>query len=172
MLNARSRRLFFKLSITAFLAAIVTGVGRRAIADMGELTHFNCRPQNNRVRCELTHEPLIGRLQTLYLTKTDLMRTSVQSKSNILGCRISRLVLVTQSQVEIPLTRNWSRSANHQLFGQRDQIDQFLNSPQAEALSVRTHRPGQLWVILGGLGITSSIVGVKMWRPQFTHREK
>lgn len=170
MLNARSRLLL--IGITAFIAVIVTKIGGRAIVDMGELVHFNCGSQNNRVRCELTHEPLIGRLQTLYLTKADLTRTSVQSKNDIIGNRIFRLVLVTQLQAEIPLTHTWSRSANEQLFMQRDRLDQFLNTPQAKTLSVRTHRPSQLWAILIGLGTISGIVGVKMWLPNFTHREK
>lgn len=166
MLNARSRLLL--IGITAFLAVIVTKIGGYAIVDMGELVHFNCRSQSNRVRCELTHEPLIGRLQTLYLAKTDLTRTRVQSKNDIAGNRIFQLVLVTQLQTEIPLTRRWSRSANEQLFMQRDQLDQFLNTPQAKALSVRTHRPSQLWAILIGLGAISDIVGTKMWLPSFT----
>ncbi|MBW4421115.1 MAG: hypothetical protein KME13_18070 [Myxacorys californica WJT36-NPBG1] len=132
---------------------------------MGELVHFNCRSQTSRVLCELAHEPLIGNLQTLHVAKTDLIRTRVQSRNDVLGRSISRLILVTGSQGELPFTRNWSRSANDQLFAQRDQIDRFLNTSQSETLDVRTHRPGQLWVVLGGLGIIS-IVGIRLWLPK------
>ncbi|MBW4421705.1 MAG: hypothetical protein KME13_21200 [Myxacorys californica WJT36-NPBG1] len=165
MLPARSRLLLFKLTTTAVLALTVTGIGRSAIVDMGELAHFNCRSQTSRVLCELTHEPLIGNLQTLHAAKTDLIRTRVQSKNDVIGRPISRLVLVTGSQGELPLTHNWSRSANGQLFAQRDQIDRFLNTSQSETLNVRTYRPGQLWVVLGGLGIIS-IVGIRLWLPK------
>lgn len=166
--NLRSR-LLFKLVTSAFLTLTATGIGGSAIADMGELVHFNCRSQTSRVLCELTHEPLIGDLQTLHFAKSNLIRTSVQSKSDVIGRPISRLILVTQSQGELPLTRNWSRSANDQLFAQRDQIDRFLSTSQSQVLNVRTHRPGQLWVILGGLGIVSGIIEIKLWLPKSRH---
>jgi hypothetical protein len=153
---------FSKLIGTTLLAAIVVGIGKSAIDDLGELIHFNCRPQGDRVICELTHEPLIGSLQTCFLDKTDLIRTSVQSKRHIVGRPSAQLVLVTRSQGELPLTRNGSSSANKQLFAQRDRLDRFLNT-RAETLNLRTHRPGQLWVILGGVIIFAGIGGTWLW---------
>lgn len=171
MLNVRSR-LLFKLITTTLLTATVVGIGGHAIADLGELVHFNCRPQTGGVICELTHEPLLGGLHTQYFAKSDCIKTTVQSKGDLLGRSISRLVLVTRSQGELPLTRNWSESANDQLLAQRDQLDRFLNTPSANTLNIRTHRPGYLWVILGGLGIFSAIAGIKLWQPKFLQRKQ
>lgn len=149
--------LLLKLGVSAVLVLILAAIATSAIDNLGELVHFNCRAENDQVRCELVHEPLIGKLQTLHFDKASLIKTTLQSKNGLFGKTISRLVLVTRSQDEIPLTRNWSRSANDQLLAQRDQLDRFLNSTQAQTLSVRTHRPWQLWAILVGLGILESL---------------
>jgi hypothetical protein len=129
------------------LLVVLGGAGKTAIDTMGGLVHFNCRPQSNRVVCELTHEPLIGRLDTRQFDKAELQTTRTQQgrSSQV------RLALMTRSGEEIPLTPNWSASNNQQLFRQREAIDRFLADPKATTLSVRTHRPGQLWVILAGL---------------------
>lgn len=170
MFNVRSR--LFKLITTAFLTATVVGMGGHAIADLGELVHFNCRPQASNTLCELTHEPLIGGLHTQSLAKSDCIKTSVQSKRDLLGRSLDRLVLVTRSQGELPLTRNWSESANDQLLAQQDQLDRFLNTASANTVNIRTHRPGYLWIILGGLGIFSAIAGIKLWQPKSWQRKQ
>ncbi len=138
------------------LIALLLGAGKTAIDAMGGLVHFNCRPQLERVICELTREPLIGGLETRRLDKADLKATKIQQ-----GRRPEqvRLALVTRSNEEIPLTHNWSVSNNQQLFRQRELIDRFLADSKATTLSVRTHRPGQLWVILAGLIAGAILVG-------------
>ncbi len=153
--------LLLKLGVAA-VVLILGAIASNLIDNLGELVHFNCRAQLDRVQCELTHEPLIGTLQTLQFDKADLIKITQQSKSNVFG-KTSRLVLVTRSHGEIPLTRNWSRSANDQLIAQRDQIDRFLNT-QAQTLSVRTHRPWQLWAILVGLGIVGYGSIALLWK--------
>lgn len=155
--------LLLKLGISAVLVLILGAIATSAIDNLGELVHFNCRAQNDRTRCELTHEPLIGNLQTQHFDKADLIKTTQQSKTDFLGRSVSRLVLVTRSQQEIPLTRNWSSNANDQLLAQRDQLDRFLNT-QAQTVSIRTHRPWQLWAILAGLGIVGYLSMVLLWK--------
>jgi hypothetical protein len=115
---------------------------------MGSLVHFNCRPIGNRVVCELTHEPLIGSLKTTQFDKSDLKMTKTQQGRKSSD---SRLAIVLQSGVEVPLTQNWSASNNQQLLQQRYLLDRFIADASATTLNVRTHRPGQLWVILAGL---------------------
>lgn len=127
-------------------------LGKTAIAQMGTLIHFNCSPQAGKVICELTREPLIGKSQTRDLDKTELVKTQVQSSQSS-----TRLTLLTR-EGELPFTHNWSSTANAQLLAQRDQIDQFLNTPEATSLYVRTHRPWQLWAILAGLGLISGLL--------------
>ncbi len=131
--------------------------------DLGELVHFNCRPQPNKVICELTHEPLMGNLNTRYFAKSDLIKTNVQRELSFYGGSVVRLALNTKAQGEIPFTRSGSRTANAQLLAQRNQIDRFLTTPQAQTLSVRTHRPWQLWAILGSLGVVSGTLGRILW---------
>ncbi len=150
--------------MTAVLISIVFGIGGVAIADLGELVHFNCRPQPDTVICELTHEPLMGNLNTLYLAKSDLIKTNVQTESSFYSGSVVRLALNTKAHGEILFTRNGSKTANAQLLARRDQIDRFLTTPQARTLSVRTHRPWQLWAILGSLGIVSGTFGRRLWR--------
>ncbi len=156
-------KLFLKLSITAFLISIILGIGGITIADLGELVHFNCRPHPGKVICELTNEPLIGTLNTLYLAKSDLIKTNVQTESSVYGDPVARLALITKAHGEIPFTRHGSKTANAQLFAQRDQIDRFITTPQAKILSARTHRPWQLWAFLVGLGIVSGTFGRMLW---------
>lgn len=156
-------KFLLKLGITAFCILIGLRIGEVAIADLGELVHFNCRPQPDQVTCELTHEPLMGNLNTLYLAKSDLIKTNVQMEWSLYRGSVARLVLNTKAQGEIPFTRNGSKTANAQLFAQRDQIDRFLTTPQAKILSVRTHRPWQLWAILGSLGMVSGTFGRILW---------
>lgn len=144
------------LGASSVVIVVLLGAGKTAIEAMGGLVHFNCRPQSNRVICELTREPLMGGLDTRQLDKADLQSTTIQQ-----GHRLNqvRLALVTRSNEEIPLTHNWSLSNNQQLFRQRELIDRFLADPKATTLSVRTHRPGQLWGILAGLIAAAILVG-------------
>lgn len=143
--------------ISGVLIAVLVGAGKTAIDTMGGLVHFNCRPQSNRVICELTREPLIGGLETQKFDKAELQATKIQQgRFNQI-----RLALVTRSGKEIPLTQNWSISNNQQLFQQREMLDRFLADPNATTLSVRTHRPGQLWVILAAL-IAAVVVVVRI----------
>lgn len=134
------------------LVGAAIALGGTAIAQLGTLIHFNCRPNG---KCELTREPLIGKLETLYLDRTDLVKTQLES---------GRLKLVTRSHGDIFLTPTRSPSANQQLLAQRDQIEHFLRHAQAEDLYVRTHRPPQLWYILGGLVIGAGGLGVLLWK--------
>ena len=146
-----------KVLIWGVSSVLIAGLflaGKAAIDTMGGLVHFNCRPRSNRVVCELTREPLVGALETRLLDKADLQATKAQQ-----GHRQTRLALVTRSGEEIPLTHDWSRSNNQQLFEQRQLIDRFLVDSKASSLSVRTHRPGQLWVILAGLVSAALLVG-------------
>jgi hypothetical protein len=123
-------------------------IGETTIDTMGSLVHFNCRPTANRVVCALTHEPLIGQLHTIEFEKQSLKMTKIQQ-----GRRATdqRLAIVLQSGEEVPLTHNWSTSNNRQLFQQRELLDRFIADTTATTLNVRTHRPGQLWIILVGL---------------------
>lgn len=123
-------------------------IGEMTIETMGSLVHFNCRPTANRVICELTHEPLIGSLKTIEFEKQALKMTTIQQ-----GRRSTeqRLAIVLQSGAVIPLTHNWSTSNNQQLLQQRDLLDRFIADTTATTLNIRTHRPGQLWVILASL---------------------
>jgi hypothetical protein len=140
-------------AIAGFAIFGIVGLAKDTIEMMGSLVHFNCRPASNRVVCELTHEPLIGQLKTIQFDKQDLKTTKIQHRATR-----QRLAIVLKSGEEIPLTHNWSKSNNHQLFQQRGLIDQFIANPGATTLSVRTHRPGQLWVIL--VGLVGCAVGV------------
>lgn len=149
-----------KVGTSAIVTLILIKIGQAAIASMGELVHFNCRSITAQSRCELTHEPLIGSLETRYLNKADLVETRVQTDQGR-----SRLVLVLRSQQQLPLTRNWSRTANAQLLAQRSVIDRFLATPQMDTLSVRTHRPWQLWAILAVLGLIGGGIGLLLWSP-------
>ncbi len=159
-------KCLLKLAITTFCILIGLRIGEIAIADLGELVHFNCRPQPSQVICELTHEPLMGNLDTRYLAKSDLIKTSVQTKWSLYQGSVVRLALNTK-EGQILLTRNGSKTANAQLLAQRDQIDRFLTTPQAKSLSVRTHRPWQLWAILGSLGMVSGTFGRMLWLLKF-----
>jgi hypothetical protein len=106
----------------------------------------------------LTHEPLIGQLKTVQFDKADLKMTKPQQ-----GRRSTdqRLAIVLQSGEEIPLTHNWSVSNNEQLFQQRELLDRFIADQNATTLYVRTHRPGQLWVILAGLiGAMGGVIAI------------
>lgn len=139
-----------------WLIAVIAGLGivtlvrmsMTTIETMGSLVHFNCHPNSNRIVCELTHEPLIGQLKTVQFDKANLKMTKTQQ-----GRRSTdqRLAIVLQSGEEVPLTHNWSASNNEQLFQQRELLDRFIADQNATTLYVRTHRPGQLWVILVGL---------------------
>ncbi len=127
--------------------AIISGaivLSRVAIAELGELVHFNCHSGS----CELTHEPLIGSLKTLKLQKADLIKSEMQPY---------RLLLITKSAA---ISFSESRNTNAQLIVQREAIDRFINQPDSDTLSVRTHRPGVLWVILVGV-IGGAIAGVR-----------
>jgi hypothetical protein len=147
--------LSLKLSATVVLLGAVVALGGTTIAQLGTLIHFNCRPHGSKVTCELTREPLIGDLQTRYLEKSALVKTGTIANG-------SRLMLVTKSQGTIPFTLNRSLNANQQLLAQRDQLDQFLASDKADTLYVRTHRPGFLWVILGGLAIAAVLLAIML----------
>ncbi|GAP97188.1 hypothetical protein [Leptolyngbya sp. NIES-2104] len=128
-----------------FIGLIIAS--KKAIDSMGGLVHFNCRPRSNQVICELTREPLIGALETQQFDKAIFQTTKIQQR----GANQTRLAFVTRSGEEIPLTHNWSMSNNQQLFRQREMLDRFLADPSATTIEVRTHRPWQLWAILGGL---------------------
>jgi hypothetical protein len=127
--------VLMKLGISAFIVLIAIELAKAAIAELGELVHFNCHQD----LCELTHEPLIGQLRTLKFTKADLVRSEV---------RLDQIVLVTKSG-EVFLSK--SENMNKQLLVQREGIEQFIHNPEVKALSMRTHRPGVLWVVLSGI---------------------
>lgn len=136
------------VAIASFGIVALVRASMTTIDTIGTLVHFNCRPIVDRVVCELTHEPLIGQLRTVQLDKTDLKAIKIQQ-----GRRPTdqRLAIVLQSGKEVPLTHNWSASNNQQLLQQRELLDRFIADKSATILYVRTHRPGQLWVILAGL---------------------
>lgn len=142
------------LGISVGLILGLLWAGAQFIDSMGELVHFNARPQSDRVICELTHEPLIGKPETQQFDKSRLRSTTIQRNSNQ-----TRLALVTQSGAQIPLTRNWSISNNQQLLQQRESLDRFFADPKATTIEVRTHRPGYLWIILAVLIATIALVG-------------
>ncbi|MBW4526387.1 MAG: hypothetical protein KME18_14520 [Phormidium tanganyikae FI6-MK23] len=139
---------FVILGVSGLLIVGLLGASKKAIETMGGLVHFNCCPQSDQVVCQLTHEPLIGGLKTRQFDKAALQSTKIQQGR---GANQIRLALVTRSGEEIPLTRNWSASHNQQLLRQRESLDRFLADPKATAIEVRTHRPWQLWAILGFL---------------------
>ncbi|MBD1824360.1 hypothetical protein H6F51_17965 [Cyanobacteria bacterium FACHB-DQ100] len=146
-----------KVLILGISVGLIVGLlwaGAHFIDSIGELVHFNARPQSDRVVCELTREPLIGKLETQQFDKSRLRSTTIQSRSNQI-----RLALVTQSGEQIPLTRNWSISNNQQLLQQRESLDRFLADPKATTIEMRTHRPGYLWVILAVLIGAIALVG-------------
>ena len=147
---------FLVLGVSGLLIVGLLGASKKAIGDMGGLVHFNCRPKSNQIICELTHEPLIGKLETRQLNKAELRSTKIQQGRN---ANQVRLALVTRSSEEIPLTHNWSISNNQQLFRQRERLDRFLADPKATTIEVRTHRPWQLWAILGFLIAMALVVG-------------
>jgi len=147
---------FLIWGISGLLIVGLLVASKKAIETMGGLVHFNCRPHSNHVICELTREPLIGGLETRQFEKAELQSTTTQKgrKANEV-----RLALVTRSGEEIPLTHNGSTSNNQQLFQQRERLDRFLADPSATTIEVRTHRPWQLWAILGLLVGLMSLVG-------------
>jgi len=135
------------LGIAGLLVIGLLGASKRTIDSMGGLVHFNCRPRSDQVLCELTREPLIGEIETQQFEKAILQATKTQQGRT----NQTRLALVTRSGEEIPLTHNWSMTNNQQLFRQQELLDRFLADPTATTIEVRTHRPWQLWAILGGL---------------------
>lgn len=148
-----------KVVILGASGLVIVGLlsaSKTAIETMGGLVHFNCRPRANQGICELTHEPLIGRLETRQFDKAALQTTKIQQGR---GANQVRLALVTRSGEEIPLTRNWSITHNQQLFQQREKLDRFLADPKAMTIEVRTHRPWQLWALLGFLIGAAILVG-------------
>lgn len=147
---------FLILGGSGLLIVGLLGTSMKAIENMGGLVHFNCRPKSDQVICELTREPLIGGLETQHLNKAELRSTKIQQGRN---ANQVRLALVARSGEEIPLTDNWSSSNNQQLFRQRDRLDRFLADPKATTIEVRTHRPWQLWAMLGFLIGMAILVG-------------
>jgi hypothetical protein len=134
-----------KLGASTLVALIAIALARAAIAELGELVHFNCCPDS----CELTYEPLIGQLRTLKILRTHLVKSEV---------RATRLFLITESG-EISLSE--SSNANEQLIVQREDIDRFISDPEMKSLSVRSHRPGVLWVLL--VGIVGGAIATIYW---------
>lgn len=146
------------VAAAGFGIVVLARIGTTMIETMGTLVHFSCRAIPDRVVCELTHEPLIGALRTVRFDKTDLKMTKLQQGRSATD---QRLAIVLQSGEEVPLTHNWSASHHRQLLQQREMLDRFIADATATTLYVRTHRPGQLWVILAAvLGAMGLLVAI------------
>jgi hypothetical protein len=160
-----------KLFITALMFFISWLFGHGLIQGFWETTSLECRPQGATLQiiCNIHQEIYPGQAKDTDIAKAQLAKVIVIDDSRNRTIRQSglnrpkRVVLVTTSGQEIPLTRSFGGSANEQLSQYMDEIDYFINNDQQNRLSIKTSRDFLLWAIGGFILIVDFIFLAVFW---------
>jgi hypothetical protein len=103
-----------------------------------ETMSLKCQPQPQQIICNIEGETLFGQRQTTTVPKARLSGVKIIRKPG--KKHIDRLVLSTIDQQEIPLNNGVGGEITIQLNEQVDRIRAFITDPQAQTLTVETHR--------------------------------
>jgi hypothetical protein len=107
-----------------------------------ETIQFNCQPKREQVQCQLSQntrsgkKPIVTMIAKSQLTGVKVLERHGGGKQGI----VNQVVLTTIDQKEVPLTKDWGGSATVQLLKRTDELEAFINNPQAQTLDIQTDR--------------------------------
>jgi hypothetical protein len=108
------------------------------VSSFWETASLKCQPQPKQIICNIEGEMLFGQHRSTTVPKAQLSGIQVirkQGKKNI-----ARIVLFTIDRQEVPLNNGIGGEITIQLNEQVDRIRAFIADPQAQTLTVETHR--------------------------------
>jgi hypothetical protein len=108
----------------------------------GTTIQFICQPKRGQVQCELSENTRPSKKQIVTtIAKSELTGVKVLERrgSGKQGI-VNQVLLTTTNQREIPLTEDWGGPATVQLLKRTDELEAFINDPQAQTLSLKTDR--------------------------------
>jgi hypothetical protein len=134
------------------------------IDDYLETVSIKCQPRPAEVICHISSEPSLGGIN-LDIPKTQL--TGIESIHRSMdGNIIYWIALATIDEKRIPLHRSPQGKIINQLHKYKPQIAKFITDPQAQILTIETHRrdiPLQMLVVTGGILLFSYLYLKKLW---------
>jgi hypothetical protein len=107
-----------------------------------ETIQFDCQPKRGQVQCRLSQDtrsgkkPIVTTIAKSQLTGVKVLERHGGGKQGI----VNQVLLTTIDRKEIPLTKDWGGAATVQLLKQIDELEAFINDPQAQTLSLKTDR--------------------------------
>jgi hypothetical protein len=103
---------------------------------------FNCQPKGGQTQCQLSEHTKPGKKSiTTTIAKSQLTGIKILERDG--GGKqgpVNQIVLTTINQRDIPLTKDWGGSATVQLLKHTDELETFINDPQAQSFSIETDR--------------------------------
>jgi hypothetical protein len=161
-------------NIYLFKIFAVTWVGLSALSSyilikhlFWETTSLQCQPEQQEVICRISGEPGPGETRKLSIPKAQLAGVKVLSQKKSHKQRSTRqVVLIDINQQEIPLTAHWGGEATHQLLKEIDRMTAFIQDPQAQTLSIVTHReiPPPTIPIIGFIAFVDLALLKQVWQ--------
>jgi hypothetical protein len=108
------------------------------VSSFWETTSLKCLPQPKQIICTIEGDMLFGQHRKTTVPKAQLSGVNVIRKPG--KKYIDRIVLSTINRPEIPLNDGGGGEITIQLNEQVDRIRAFIADPQAQTLTVETHR--------------------------------
>jgi hypothetical protein len=127
------------------------------VSSFWETTRLKCQPQPKQIICTIEGDMLFGQHRRTTVPKAQLSGVKVIRKPG--KKNIDRIVLSTIDRPEIPLNDGGGGEITIQLNEQVDRIQAFIADPQAQTLTVETHRNFPLSLLPLTL-----LVGFMLWR--------
>jgi hypothetical protein len=127
------------------------------VSSFWETTSLNCLPQPKQIICTIEGDMLFGQHRKTTVPKAQLSGVNVIRKPG--KKYIDRIVLSTIDRPEIPLNNGIGGEITIQLNEQVDRIRAFIADPQAQTLTLETHRNFPLPFLPLTL-----LIGFMLWR--------
>jgi hypothetical protein len=106
-----------------------------------ETIQFDCQPKREQVQCRLSQDTRSGKKPIVTsIAKSQLTGVKVLERHGGKQGIVNHIILTTIDRKEIPLTKDWGGAATVQLLKQIDELEAFINDPQAQTLSLKTDR--------------------------------
>ena len=121
-----------------------------------ETVSLKCQPNPELVICTITGEPYPGRSRNIKIPKQQLIGVEIVDRQSHGKYRIG---LITNDRQEIPLTKHWNGDATAQIEPHIAQISAFIKDPNAQTLTIETHRDFPLL----SLAMTGGVIGYCGW---------
>jgi hypothetical protein len=159
-----------RLFITTLMSVLSLGFGYALIEGFWETTSLECGSQaaTKQIGCHIHQETYPGRSIDINIAKAQLSRVQISHSERTRRSRNGssyRVVLLTKTGAEIPLTRSFGTNANEQLVGSIGEINRFIDDPQPNTLSIQTSRSWLLWPLAGFVLLADYIFLSVVWKP-------